>query len=110
MSVLALVQAAADSNTSILILKHARLVHDSTGNYPDRYKMRGASAWDGGSDGILFHLAPPGRPPSGLRPTYLLPEKTRAFGLRTRLDITAKWTSSERDLSGITLTGKLKPE
>lgn len=110
MSALSLIQAAADASTTILILKHARLVHDSRNEFPDRYKMRGASAWDGSSDGVMFHLADPGRPPAGLRPTHLIPDKTRAFGLRHRLNITASWTSPDPLDSGIKLFGHFQPE
>ena len=81
--------------------------HDPTGKGDDRYRMRGASAWADASDAVIFHLAPPGRPQrSGLRPTYLLPEKTRAHGLRTRLTITPDWTCEDSHTRGLKLTGK----
>jgi hypothetical protein len=102
MSRLTAIQAAADASTTLLILKHARIERDPRGNLPDRFRMRGASAWNGDADGVIFHLAPSGHY-SGLRPTYLLPDKTRAFGLRTRLNITASWTSDIQTEAGIKL-------
>lgn len=104
---LRLVQEAASNNTSILILRHARIERDAKGKHPDRYKMRGASAWAGASDGVIFHLAPAGNY-HGLRPTYLVPDKTRAFGLRTQLTITPRWTSDDKTTAGIELAGKLE--
>lgn len=104
---LRLIQEAANNNTSILILRHARIERDSKGKNPDRYKMRGASAWAGASDGVIFHLAPAGNY-HGLRPTYLIPDKTRAFGLRTQLTITPSWTCEDKSLAGIKLAGRLE--
>jgi RecA-family ATPase len=104
---LRLVQAAANNSTSILILRHARVERDPKGSSPDRYKMRGASAWAGASDGVIFHLAPAGNY-HGLRPTYLLPDKTRAFGLRTQLTILPSWTSDDKSVAGIELAGRLE--
>lgn len=106
---LRLIQAAADSSTTILILRHARIERDPSGKHPDTYRMRGASAWAGLTDGVIFHLAPPGRH-RGLRLTYLQPDKTRAYGLRSQLTITPTWTSAVPEQAGIKLAGKLEPQ
>lgn len=106
---LRMLQAAADASTSILILRHARIERDMTGQRPDFYKMRGASAWGNATDATIFHLAPPGNY-HGLRPTYLLPDKTRAYGLRTKLTITPRWTSADEQTRGLELAGSLDPQ
>lgn len=103
---LRLIQAAADSFTTILILRHARIERDPKGERPDQYKMRGASAWAGATDGVMFHLAPPGNY-HGLRPTHIIPNKTRAFGLRSPLTITPSWTSDDESTRGIKLAGHI---
>lgn len=102
LSALSLIQAAADNSTSILVLRHAIIDHHPDGT--THHKMRGASAWNGGGDGVIFHLARPGRP-RDLRPTYLEPNKTRAYGLRNRLNITPTWTSDDPAQRGLRLGG-----
>jgi RecA-family ATPase len=101
---LRLIQAAADNHTSIIILRHARVEYDKD-NKRTLYKMRGATAWAGATDGIIFHLAPAGNY-HGLRPTYLLPDKTRAYGLRGKLTISPVWTCEDSSTRGIELAGK----
>jgi len=104
---LRLVQVAANNDTTILILRHARIERDAKGRHPDRFKMRGASAWAGATDGVMFHLAPAGNY-HGLRPTYIIPDKTRAFGLRSKLIITPTWTSDDHKDRGIKLAGRFE--
>lgn len=105
-SQLRLIQAAADANTTLLILKHARIDRDPKGERPDSYRIRGASAWQGDCDGTIFHIASPGRPHAGLRKTHLIPEKTRAFGLRNNLTLIPTWTSDQSDQAGINLAAE----
>ena len=68
----------------MLILKHAKVVARGE----DR-TIRGAKAWKGASDGLIFHTRTAGRPrDDGLHCTYIWPDKARAFGLRERLKVT----------------------
>ena len=99
------VQLAADCNTSLLILKHARVTHDPIGN--EYRTVRGAKAWMGAADGVIYHVASRGFPRAdGLRCTHLEPYKTRAFGLRQSLQISPTWTTSLEDSNrGIVLSG-----
>ena len=81
---LRLVRNAGAPNCTMIVLKHAR-VDGQTG----KRDIRGAKAWKGEADAILFHVASPGQPPStGWRTTHLEPGKVRADGLRANLSIT----------------------
>jgi hypothetical protein len=71
---------------SILALKHARIRPDDGG-----YTLRGAKAWEGAVDSVVFQTKLPGRPWRGLTPTKLSPHKTRAYGLREPLRISPQW-------------------
>lgn len=79
---LRLVKARAPKGCTFLILKHAR-VDGVTG----KRDIRGAKAWKGELDSVLFHIVAPGRPPKGQkwRRTQLEPSKVRAYGLREPL-------------------------
>lgn len=101
---LRLVQLAADSATTMLVLKHARLTHDPIGQ--EYRTVRGAKAWVGAPDGVIFHVASRGKPRAdGLRATHLEPQKTRAWGLRRPLHINPIWKDGEADASkGLVLT------
>lgn len=72
---------------SMLIMKHLRV--DAEG----RADMRGAKFWKGTVDGILFHKRMRGRAKAdGTYKTKISPEKVRAFGLRTFIEISAEYT------------------
>ena len=92
------VRTAAGPQTSMLILKHARIDKDT-----GQRSIRGAKAWAGESDGIIYHMGYPGRPKKdGLRPTCLEPAKTRAYGLQDAIHLVATWTDEAH--AGVHLT------
>ena len=76
-------------NLTIIILKHARIVEGESG--ADRYILRGAKAWLGGTGGTWFLTFAPGKPPENPldRGRVLAPRKIRAFGLRKTIKIRA---------------------
>jgi hypothetical protein len=79
-------------------LKHARLNSVEGGGYT----LRGAKAWEGAVDGIVYISKSRGRPRGdGLSNNILSPSKTRAFGLRKTIRIAPKMT---KDGLGMTLT------
>jgi len=83
---------------SAIVLKHAKLLADGEG-----YTLRGAKAWEGQVDGIIFQTHTVGRPRvDGLKNTQLNPNKVRAFGLRETLKIVPNWTDDAK--SGISLS------
>ena len=85
-------QADAANETAILILKHAK-TYDEIGH---RRSVRGAKAWLGAVDIVMYHSFGVGRPKKqGLRPTFLEADKPRAFGLDHIVKILPHWTSSE---------------
>lgn len=66
------------ASSTFLILKHARVDSDT-----GQRDIRGAKAWKGEADAVLFHTQAQGRPPLGAwRRTRLTPGKVRAYGLR----------------------------
>jgi RecA-family ATPase len=75
------VKEAAGPQATMLVLKHMKTGHpDEPGQ---ERTIRGAKAWLGEVDGVLFHLAQRGRPrKDGLKNTRVTPSKIRAFGLR----------------------------
>lgn len=86
--------------TTFLILKHERM-RDDPGH---RRTIRGAKAWMGAADQVLFHVASKGRRrKDGLRKTQLLPEKMRAFGLRNPIVIDPQWADTSQ--KGLILNG-----
>jgi hypothetical protein len=90
-------KAAAGPETCMVVLKHARVDTES-----GERDIRGAKAWRGEADGVIFHFAQPGRPrDDGLRTTHLEPRKTRAYGLRERVTISPSWVMPGK--TGITL-------
>lgn len=90
----------------MLVLKHAKVV----GKGEDR-TIRGAKAWKGASDGLIFHTKTAGRPRGDdLHCTYLWPDKTRAFGLRERLKVTPSWVNRGGKKTGILLSYSSDPE
>ena len=92
---------------TILVLKHARIVEHESGQ--DRYILRGAKAWLGETDATWFLTFAPGKPPAdpGTRMRVLTPRKTRAFGLKKTIKLSATYTT-EGDDTGLII--KEKPE
>jgi RecA-family ATPase len=79
--------ASTRDDTSVLVLKHAKVTHDKKGNeYRD---IRGAKTWKAELDGVIIHTAPRGRPPSHgrYRNTCWWPTKSRAFGLLHPIEV-----------------------
>ena len=90
------VQQSSGPGCTILILKHQLDAKDTR-------KIRGAKAWVSATDQTLFHLKNVGRPGSkGLFPTRLIPDKSRAWGLKEGIKIFPSWTP---DGKGLILTG-----
>lgn len=88
-----------------IVLRHEKLKTERG----SRRTMRGAKAWHSQADAILFQVKQPGRPrKSSLSLTRLVPDKTRAYGLRQTVYITPKWTDAER--SGLRLDGSYDPD
>ena len=77
------VREAAGSQCCLLVLRHARLHFDQAGETPKR-SMRGAKAWHGAMDQVLFHIRTTGGRTSRLtlRQTRIEPDKVRAWGLK----------------------------
>jgi RecA-family ATPase len=83
-----------------IILRHAKMKTEEGG----RRTMRGAKAWHGASDGVMFQVKAQGRPrKDGLNLTRLVPDKTRAWGLRQTIYITPRWTDPKHN--GLALEG-----
>ena len=83
-----------------LVLKHAKIQGED-----GSYSLRGAKAWMGQVDAIMYLRRREGRPrKDGLNTTMLTPGKTRAFGLRQTLIIHPTRTADGR---GIALSNKL---
>ncbi len=83
-----------DPVCTAIILKHAKMRTEKGG----RRSMRGAKAWQGAADGVMFQVAATGRPRrDGLKLTRLEPDKTRAFGLRQTIYISPSWTDEDRN-------------
>jgi hypothetical protein len=80
-------RAFAAPGCTVLILKHMKIDKD-TGHRD----IRGAKAWAGECDGILFQEKAPGQPfpvlGRSFSSTRLSPQKVRAFGLQHALKIT----------------------
>lgn len=87
--------------TTFLVLKHEKQ-RDDMGH---RRTIRGAKAWLGAFDQVLYHVIAPGakRRRDGTRLTRLEPEKLRAFALRETIEINPVWTEGEPN--GLILKG-----
>lgn len=72
---------------TVLLLKHATFNIDSS-----TVTIRGAKAWEGGADAVIYQLKN-GEPDKKLTPTKLVPGKTRAFGLSEVIQIDPMWTA-----------------
>ena len=82
------------------IMKHAKTRTEKGGR---RY-IRGAKAWQGMADAVIFQVKATGRPRrDGLNLTRMEPDKTRAFGLTRTIHITPRWTDAAK--TGLALDG-----
>jgi hypothetical protein len=82
-----------DPMITALILKHAKMRTEG-----GRRMIRGAKAWQGSADGVMFQVKATGRPRrDGLALTRLEPDKTRAFGLTSTIYITPQWGDNTRN-------------
>ena len=89
--------AATTPTAACIALKHAKVDHEN-----GRYTLRGAKAWEGSVDSIVYQIKSAGAPRSdGLAITKLQPAKTRAFGLRDPVHINPSWVNNRE---GLTLT------
>ena len=85
------IQALVHPAPAILALKHAR-VNSKAEAGERRYTLRGAKAWEGQADSVIFQIRAQGHPRTdGLTNTRLEPAKTRAFGLRQTIHIEPQW-------------------
>ncbi len=84
------VQQAANHETTIIVLKHEKTRDDVS----HRRTVRGAKAWIGGVDIVMYHSFKRGGS-HGLRRTILAADKPRAFGLQYPIEIIPKWTQPE---------------
>ena len=91
-------QALTSPPSTALVLKHAKVLTEH-----HQRTIRGAKAWLGAADSVIFHLRNPGQPrKDGLAGTRLEPWKTRAFGLKRTLSIDPQWTPDQRGLILVT--------
>ncbi|HYE78565.1 MAG TPA: AAA family ATPase [bacterium] len=90
------IMALSTPTAACFVLKHAKIRPED-----GKYTLRGAKAWEGQVDGILFQTKKAGRRrKDGLNNTTLTPAKVRAFGLREPLHVNPTWT---RDRVGLRL-------
>ena len=98
------VRSSAPPGCTMLILKHARVEREKGHGKVIRRDIRGAKAWRGECDGLIFHVAKEGRPPkSGWRDTFIEPGKTRAHGLRDHLRVIPEPVNGGHHLRAIIL-------
>jgi RecA-family ATPase len=82
-------------NTTFLVLKHEK--HQDDHLSQSTRTIRGAKAWLGSFDQVLYHVIAPGakRRRDGTRITRLEPDKLRAFALKHKIRIDPSWTAGE---------------
>jgi hypothetical protein len=96
--------AMTDPKATAIILKHAKV--SSEKGAPRM--IRGAKAWKGAADQLMFQVRAQGRPrKGGLQLTRLVPDKSRAYGLSQTIFITPSWT--DEDKTGLALAGSYEP-
>ena len=79
---------------AIIALKHAKIRSEGGG-----HTLRGAKAWEGAVDSILYHTKARGKVRSdGLRSTKITSGKGRAFGLQSVLGIDPSWMPNRSGL------------
>jgi hypothetical protein len=101
-------QALTTPTATIIALKHVRRRPED-----GDFTLRGAKAWEGAVDSVIYQLKVPGRPPKGgegLRRTKLEPSKTRAFGLRETVRIAPQWIMEGSERVGLSLTRNGTPQ
>jgi len=101
------VMEAAGTNPAVKVLKHAKF-QQSMGNHQGaiRRTIRGAKAWLGAVDQTMYHIAARGRRRAdGLRITILVPDKSRAYGLKRNIRISPAY--SETMPKGLILKGEV---
>ncbi len=87
------IQQAASNETAVLILKHEK-IQDEAGH---RRTVRGAKTWIGQADSVIYHVRLRGRTrKDGLYRTCLEPDKSRAFGLASKIFVSPAWTDDSR--------------
>lgn len=91
-------QRQMETPPTMLVLKHAKIYEDGTPT------LRGAKAWEGAVDGIMFAHKGQGRPKQGLSRVTIAPGKTRAFGLRHTLITDPTWTTLDREGLDLNIT------
>lgn len=86
---------ALPGQPAIKILKHAKYESGGGQKGKPRRTIRGAKAWRSAADQMQFHIRERGAPrKNGLSPTILVPDKTRAFGLRGNIRIMPSYTDT----------------
>jgi hypothetical protein len=94
--------ALTTPTATCIVLKHAKVRAED-----GKYTLRGAKAWEGAVDAVLFQTKQPGRPRrDGLNNTILSPSKVRAFGLREPLAVHPDWVAhpTTGEIVGLRLT------
>lgn len=86
--------AVTNPTSACIALKHAKVDRED-----GHYTLRGAKAWEGSVDSIIYQIKTVGAPRSdGLSTTRLNPAKTRAFGLRDPISINPSWVGNREGL------------
>lgn len=85
------------SQSAFRLLKHAKYISGGGHGGGTRRTIRGAKAWLGAVDQVVYHIrAEGGRPRNdGLHATILLPDKRRAYGLSRHIRITPSYGDAE---------------
>lgn len=90
---------------AVKVLKHAKFQTGGGQQGQTRRTIRGAKAWLGAADQVLYHIRRPGRPhKSGLKDTVLVPDKFRAYGLARNILIKPAFTDTKP--KGLILKGE----
>lgn len=99
--------AAGGLGCGMLVLKHSRVLNKKG----ESRTIRGAKAWKGSCDSLIFHTRSPGRPrDDGLHLSFLWPDKARAFGLKERVKIVPSWVYPAPSKKGISLSFYMSQE
>lgn len=97
---------ALPGQPAIKILKHAKYQSGGGQQGKSRRTIRGAKAWRSAADQMQFHIRERGAPrKDGLSPTILVPDKTRAFGLRGNIRVVPSYTTTSP--KGLILKGEM---
>ena len=93
------------SHPAVKVLKHAKFQTGGGQQGQTRRTIRGAKAWLGAVDQVLYHIRRPGRPQrNGLKDTLLIPDKSRAYGLKRNIHVMPSYT--ETSPNGLILKGE----